>query len=136
MRDRLIELLKEAHESWLRYVDDCAFNQMALSFTFEQMFADHLLANGVIVLPCKVDDTVYTNLSMQGWYYRTKDRPYKARIVFIGVNSSEKMGCGYINVLFEKGHNMMQFELSEIGKSVFLTREEAERALRKEDEGK
>lgn len=59
MRDRLIEMLKEAHESWLRYVDDCAFNQMALSFTFEQMFADHLLANGVIVPPCKVGDDIY-----------------------------------------------------------------------------
>ena len=53
MRDRLIELLKEAHESWLRYVDECAFNQTALSFSFEQMFADHLLAKGVIVPPDK-----------------------------------------------------------------------------------
>ena len=51
MRDRLIELLEEAHRLWLRYVDECAFNQTPLSFSFEQMFADHLLANGVTILP-------------------------------------------------------------------------------------
>jgi hypothetical protein len=96
------------------------------------MLADHLLANGVVAPPCKVGDKVYTNLSMQGWYCRIKDRPYTARIVFIGVNDSEEMGCGYINVLFEKNHNMMQFRLSDIGNTVFLTREEAEQALKGE----
>ena len=46
MRDRLIELLEEAHDYWLRYVDEYCFNQTALSFSFEQMFVDRLLAEG------------------------------------------------------------------------------------------
>ena len=81
-----------------------------------------------IVPPCKVGDTVYTNTSMQGWYMRKKDRPYKAKIVFIGVNGVDN----FMNVVFEND-NMLQFNFSQIGKTVFLTREEAEKALAERD---
>lgn len=82
-----------------------------------------------VELPCKVGDTVYTNLAMRGWYYRDKYRPYSATVVFMGLNNSEEMGGGLINVLYGKNGNMMQFRFSDIGKTVFLTREEAEKAL-------
>ena len=49
---------------------------------------DYLLANGVIVPPVKIGDTVYTNVSWQGWYLRDKDKPYKAKVVYIGINGS------------------------------------------------
>ena len=126
MLDRLVALINEAKDEYptIPSVNCC-------KPTFAYYLANRLLAGGVVLPPCKVGDTVYTNLSMQGWYYRIKDRPYTARIVFIGVNDSEETGCGYINVLFEKNHNMMQFRLSDIGKTVFLTREEAEQALLK-----
>lgn len=127
MRDRLVELLYRAHHN-----ASCVMNEGGSEEEILEEEARYLLKYGVILPPCKVGDTVYTNTAMQGWYYRTKDRPYTARIVFIGVNDSEEMGCGYINVLFEKNHNMMQFRLSDIGKTVFLTREEAEQALKGE----
>lgn len=82
----------------------------------------------MIELPCKVGDAVWTNLSISGWFLRQKDRPYEARVVFIGLNDSKDMGYGYINVLYRNG-NMFTFDFSDIGKSVFLTREEAEKAL-------
>ena len=53
--------------------------------------ADHLITNGVTVIPVKVGDTVYTNFAMRGWYFRDKDRPYSARVCFIGLNDSEEM---------------------------------------------
>ncbi len=83
----------------------------------------------LLELPCAVGDTVYTNISMQGWYFRKEDRPYKAKIVFIGINGVDNI----INVDFENGR-MLQFKFSDIGKTVFLTQEEAESAL-KEMEG-
>lgn len=86
----------------------------------------------LVVLPCKVGDTVYTNCAMSGWYFRAKDRPYPAKVVFYGLNGSEDMGGGLFNVVYEKNDYMMQFRFSDIGKTVFLTREEAEKAL-KED---
>lgn len=117
MRERLIELLQSVPSD----ID----GRIGVG-----RVADHLLANGVTVLPCKVGDTVYTNASMQGWYMRQKDRPYEAKIVFIGVNNVDN----FMNVVL-KNDNMLQFNFSQIGKTVFLTREEAE-AKWKEDERK
>jgi len=78
----------------------------------------------IIELPCKVGDIVYVNTSMQGWYMREKDKPYAARIVFIGINGTDN----FMNVDYQNGH-MASFSFSQVGKTVFLTREKAEQAL-------
>lgn len=80
-------------------------------------------------LPLKVGDTVYTPLSMSGWYLRKSDSPYKAKVVFIGLNDSKEMGGGLFNVVYEKRGNMMQFNFSDIGKTVFTSKEEVEKAF-------
>lgn len=80
----------------------------------------------LLKLPCTLGDTVYTNVSMQGWYFRKENRPYEAKVVFIGINGIDNL----INVDFENGL-MLQFKFSEIGKNVFLTKEEAEATLQK-----
>ena len=49
MRDRLIELVKKAHDEQKYLTSDKSINAIA----------DYLLDNGVIVLPCKVGQTVY-----------------------------------------------------------------------------
>lgn len=82
----------------------------------------------LLKLPCTVGDTVYTNYSMQGWYFRKENRPYAAKIAFIGLNEADN----YINIDFGDGH-MIQFKFSDIGKTVFLTREEAEVALKQNE---
>ena len=79
-----------------------------------------------MTLLCNVGDTVYTNFSMQGWYMRKKDRPYKAKIVFVGINGVDN----FMNVDLGKGA-MLSFKFSEIGKTVFLTEQEAQSALEK-----
>ena len=79
----------------------------------------------LVVLPCKVGQCVYTNFSMSGWYMRKGKRPYIGRIVFIGLNVDDP----YFNIILGEG-KMLQFKFSEIGKRVFLTREEAEKALK------
>lgn len=82
-----------------------------------------------IKLPCKVGDTVYTNIAISGSYLRMKDRPYACKVVFIGLNDSEKYGGGFINIEYSNGY-MWQFKFSDIGKTVFLTKKAAEKALR------
>lgn len=82
-------------------------------------------------LPCAIGDTVYTNHSVQGWYFRRRDLPYKAEVVHIGISNGVN---NYINVDFGNGH-MLQFKFSDIGKTVFLTHQEAEDKLA-EMEGK
>lgn len=76
-----------------------------------------------------IGNTVYTNYSMQGWYFKKENRPYEANVTFIGFNGVDN----YINVDFGNGH-MFQFKFSDIGKTIFLTKLAAETAL-KEMEG-
>lgn len=51
MRDRLIEIVKESLVKNIDYTHSLAEN-----------ITDDLLANGVIVLPCKVGETVYADI--------------------------------------------------------------------------
>ena len=80
--------------------------------------ADYLLDNGVIVLPCKVGDTIY----------RCGDpikKAYEWDIEHIEIYCDE-------TVFIDDSDN--EFTETDIGKTVFLTREEAEAAL-KEGQG-
>ena len=110
MRDRLIELLEKAFEF---YIDD------PYCIPDEGEFADHLLANGVIVPPCKVGDRVYSinigdKKTLKIWIEPNGDRITQIKINRGGYHF--KCWWGY-------------FHLSDIGKTVFLTKEEAEQAL-------
>lgn len=59
MRDRLIELHKQAKLICTETnCKDCVGYGQGV-FCFCHLVADHLLANGVIVLPCKVGDIIY-----------------------------------------------------------------------------
>lgn len=103
MRDRLIELIQNA-------VGGCARH-------WAKIIADHLLANGVIVPPCKVGDKIYT--------YGAK-RVKEWKITFCGENSR---GEFLFKAVDEGFKNLLDFWNYEIGKTVFLTKEEAECAL-------
>lgn len=106
-RDRLIELIQSA-------VDGCARH-------WAEKIADYLIANGVIVPPCKVGDTVYEITTSE----EIKQRKVKDII--------------YDNDGFRlrlEPYFSYEYYLNE---TVFLTREEAEKALedmRKKDDGK
>lgn len=81
----------------------------------------------LLKLPCAVGDMVYTNKSLDFWHLRKEDRPYEAKVDFIGI--TRKGDDNFINVVFAAGQ-MFQFKFSDIGKTVFLTHEEAEAALK------
>ncbi len=64
MRDRLIELLEEADNLYFERLRDAesASEILKIIKSVYERYADHLLANGVIVPPCKVgDETEETN---------------------------------------------------------------------------
>lgn len=85
----------------------------------------------IAVLPCALGDTVWTNRVMSGTYLRLNDRPYPAKVVYIGLGICDDIGGGIFNVVFEKAKqlHMEQFDFSDIGRTVFLTHEEALNAL-------
>ena len=81
--------------------------------SFTEYLADYLLKQGVIVLPCKVGDKVY----------RSSDCLGVVQFVIISFNI-------YESEMFFTDDSENIIYLSDIGKTVFLTREEAERALK------
>lgn len=78
-----------------------------------------------VVLPVKVGDIVYTNISVLGDRYRNAERPYPVKVIFVGIGE----GSVYFNVEYDNGR-IFPFEGRNIGKTIFFTREEAESALK------
>ena len=108
MRERLVKLIQEAY-------DGCV-NRSSASI------ADHLLANGVIVPPCKVGDTTYIFDYEVNNYLETKIRGIIPSIV-------EAITIVDDGLWIENEH--AKYQMSAIGDLIFLTREEAEQALEK-----
>ena len=89
-----------------------------------EAIADHLLANGVIVLPVSVGQRVWY---IHGGYYNSaRKEPREIEITEI----SQKQCKGKLDWAFIA--NSTRYKFSSIGKTVFLTREEAEQALKGE----
>ena len=111
-RDRLIELNRKAK----LYAQEKADERGGLVCIDDEV--DHLLANGVIVPPCKVGETVYCII--QGF-----ENPLKATINRITVQiSGVVLSCSVLGYFGES------YMATDFGKTVFLTKEEAEEKLK------
>ncbi len=117
-RDRFIELLDDL--GVIVNVPDNVDDDGCGTYTVEggEYVADYLLANGVIVPPCKVGDTVYT-------IFEGKIEALKIIHTYIEENTK----CIQIHYDAENKFLKMPFAYCHIGKSIFLTKEEAEQAL-------
>jgi len=116
------DLLEKIHEKKGSFATGEG-NEPFMAWEIEDYIHDLDEVNAV-VLPVQIGDEVWTNFAMQGWYMRKNKRPYKARVEFIGINGKEN----FINVQYDEGW-MFMFNFSEIGRTIFLTKEEAEQAL-------
>lgn len=121
MRDRLMELLKKGQTEWL----EKEYNHETDKELAEYV-ADYLLAEGVIVPPCKVGDTIYCI-----WQYsdfHKQDRP----VIRESKVGSFILDDGEAKVIPENYVTManMWYRLL----SVHYTREEAEKALKERRE--
>lgn len=116
MRDKLSEIIQSAVGGCAKYWAD--------------VIADHLLANGVIVPPCKVGATLYflynnpyaDKPDLTPRIYKTTDWYFEVDKTGIVINTSDIHS-------FNKKYDY------HLGETVFLTREEAEKALAERKEG-
>lgn len=117
-REKLIELMTQAENKELSLLE---FEKKTL--------ADYLLANGVIVPPCKVGDTVYHSKNI----YKGKKR-INTIIEPITVDSFVIGDSGrlQINTCDNSRNEWIYYDITDFGRIVFLTREEAEQALKEE----
>ena len=89
--------------------------------SFTDYLADYLLEHGIIVLPCKVGDRVYEVTGRKTVsVYKVKAIRVELFSLFIEWDIVE----GFV------WQSLSGINADEIGKTVFLTREEAERALK------
>lgn len=123
MRERLLKLINEADDicsKTMRCEGCIGFGKGAECINF--IIADHLLANGVIAPPCKVGDTLYVISQMKDKRILPFVNEYEATYIQVG-----KRKC---KVYHEKDGFIKIFLQDDFGKTVFLTREEAEAALK------
>lgn len=115
--------------SWMKEVVEAAFDND--TSRIERAHNLHVAGKEghVIVLPCKVGDTVYAIVQVFG-DDGVRPRIIEKKITGIGGNALNKVW------MVNKGNKYEdRFSPSEFGRTVFLTREEAEKAL-EEMEGK
>lgn len=90
------------------------------------MKADYLLENGVVVLPCKVGDTMF-------YAHRIFEEVLEAKLVSIEINSKKDSKVWatieYISPYTEKQILKANLDVL-LNVRLFLTKEEAERALK------
>lgn len=119
-RDKLVELINQGdkkcgemrcEECEHEGTEKCGFN----------LIADYLLANGVIVPPCKVGDTVYVVSQGQGFCMRWN--VYEGKVVDIHLNRHNKL-----TIRVENGEKFFGYYEPCL---IFLTKEEAEAELEK-----
>lgn len=103
MRDKLIELIKEAKKHTKGANCDIERNMI---------FADYLLENGVILLHCNVGSIVYETDGVI---------IYESHINEIYIDDHSKI------IYYTDG---IAFDETAIGRSIFLTKEEAEQKLK------
>lgn len=107
-KEKLIELIIKYHEAWKHGEGD-----------WKRGLADYLLANGVIIPPCKAGDRLYYIA------YRFKDKAEKyIREETIEEIKVDKFGM-YVNL-----PKALTVNLADLGKRIFLSREDAEKALK------
>lgn len=158
MRDRLIELLDYLREHPEKTCPHFNSKTMCRGCKYEELDdcyssrkADYLIENGVIVPPCKVGDKVYVikrcrcgkpenyDLKVCGRKITTKTPKVLARVMYQETGKRLKPNSWKIEYevapkgticysLYEKQFTLKM--LTEIGKTVFLTREEAEAKLK------
>ena len=111
-RERLIELISQKQNSGCK-IGTCQMDEIHCS---NAELADYLLENGVIVLP----------LNMIGntlWFINCDDNIVCDKIYRLIVSDRHDV------YIFLQNSDNEPYELSDIGKFLFLTREEAEKAL-------
>lgn len=113
MRDRLIELIKDSLKK-----------HIGKSCLLAENITDDLLASGVIVPPCKVGDKIF-------FVHDMCDENGKEYVeISNGWCVSFSLDGLWMFVRYEGGLTMWHCIANDLGTTLFLTKEEAEKALK------
>ena len=120
-RDRLIELIKQGENNTpCTKNEDIDCTSVKCTDCVRESIADYLLANGVIVLPFKIGQSVYDISEFMNGSYAPEMYEMKGNELNIELNKAGEYIFTY---------DGMYIYPEDMGRSVFLTKEEAEKAL-------
>ena len=111
MSDRLTRLI-----DGFVFGSQIAVNSIVWNSAKVKELADYLIANGVIVPPCKVDDTVW--IIENPWTGKLLKKPIASYF-----NGMKKFSHGlYVNVLFDtrKINGTRDYEINHVGETIFF----------------
>jgi hypothetical protein len=119
MRDRLVELIETAKKEWWEKTGHRQTSKAEADY-----ISDHLIENGVVVPPCKVGDKTFFLLEkINGGYDVVESKCVRITDNGYGKYYSMSISCPEID-------NTLECGISDFGKWVFLTKEEAEQKLK------
>ena len=138
-RDRLIKLFDEIdkdpaitcpHYKTDKTCDTCKYTINNFMCNHTERTVDYLLANGVIVPPVSVGQTVYNFCDVFGGFL-----PYVIQDFKVGFMGKYRPNYWYWEatshaIETDELLDEIEFDLDDIGKTVFLTKEEAEEKLK------
>ena len=128
LSDTAINIIKHLHKECLDY--ETEYKSL---IDAAQKLAEYEIEEDqgyIIRLPCKVGNTLYTNLIRYGLYTRETNKIHMVQINYIHLEGRNS----FFKVRYIDNDNYMVFDFSDIGKTIFYTREEAEKALKELEE--
>lgn len=118
-KERLVELIHQVAKDVIKIPTD----------NFIEYLADYLLATGVIVPPCKVGDRVYMVIHDK----RTK-KPLECNVIGFWYTNHEDCCTIHLSRYVDgKFDSTFSVRFTDFGKTVFLSREEAEAKLKESE---
>lgn len=106
------------------FMENCT-DKLLYGGDFDDVFTDYLLDNGVIVPQCKVGDKVWLTLELlKGGLELVESRCVKITII------SDRQIVYSMHINDRAIGNTLEFYDDEFGKTVFLSREEAEKSIK------
>lgn len=122
MKDRLRDLIINTPR-----INNCVGRKQGRGIMTAEHIADHLLANGVIVPPCKVGDTVF-----MPWEYKGVAGIAALTVTHVitdHVHSYIRTDLESDCAEYMQKYNYGRFDFRQFGKDIFASNKEAEKAL-------
>lgn len=125
MRDRLIELLKQIDFKYGEVCVTCAEDGYKCPPSLEEFFADYLLENGVVVPPVKLGQSLFV---LEDIGIQTLPEIVPLTVYNLAFTVFEEGIKSHI-VCITNLRKVRHIKCEDLGKTAFLTREQAEKAL-------
>jgi hypothetical protein len=123
MRDKIADIIHNADEKCRKNSDCQKCEGFLVSRCIDYLVADELIANGVILPPMRLGQICYKPYSWQ-------DEAVECRVSSI---TQKADGTFKIRLTNLRGKWVFEITAEDIGKTVFLTKEEAEKALKEKE---